>query len=67
MIDWKYTGAGWLDVWTDPTTRCMITRHPRKYRGEYAIFIDGRFIGTRDNIGFAKWKAWNLLQQENAS
>ena len=67
MIDWKYTGAGWLDVWTDPTTRCMITRHPRKYRGEYAIFIDGRFIGTRDEIGFAKWKAWNLLQQENAS
>ena len=67
MIDWKYTGAGWLDVWTDPSTRCMITRHPRKYRGEYAIFIDGRFIGTRDEIGFAKWKAWNLLQQENAS
>lgn len=67
MIDWKYTGAGWLDVWTEPSTRCMITRHPRKYRGEYAIFIDGRLICTRDEIGFAKWKAWNLLQQENAS
>ena len=67
MIEWRYMGAGWLDVWTEPTGRCMIARHPRKHNGRYVIWLDGRVVCTRDEVGFAKWKAWNLLQQENAS
>ena len=67
MIEWRYVGAGWLDVWTEPQGRCMIARHPRKHNGRYVIWLDGRVVCTRDEIGFAKWKAWNLLQQENAS
>jgi len=45
----------------------MITRHPKKHRGEYAIYIDGELVCTRDEIGFAKWKAQNLLEGEKAS
>ena len=67
MIEWRYMGAGWLDVWTEPTGRCMIARHPRKHNGRYVIWLDGRVVCTRDEVGFAKWKAWDLLQQENAS
>ena len=62
MIEWRHMFAGWTDVYTEPSTRCMITRHPHKHRGEYAIFIDGEFVCTRDEIGFAKWKAQNLLE-----
>ena len=66
MIDWKYTGAGWLDVWTEPTGRCMIARHPRKHNGRYVIWLDGRVVCTRDEVGFAKWKAQNLLEGDKA-
>ena len=66
MIEWKHMFAGWTDVFTEPSTRCMITRHPQKYGGRYVIYIDGEMICTRDEIGFAKWKAQNLLEGDKA-
>lgn len=66
MIDWQYMGSGWMDVWTEPSGRCMLVRHPRRHRGAYAIWIDGKLVCTRDGVDFAKWKAWNLLEEENA-
>ena len=66
MIEWRYMGAGWLDVWTEPSGRCMIARHPRKHNGRYVIWLDGRVVCTRDEVGFAKWKAQNLLEGDKA-
>ena len=62
MIEWTHMFAGWTDVYTDPSTRCMITRHPQKHRGDFVIYIDGELVATRDEITFAKWTAQNILE-----
>jgi hypothetical protein len=62
MIEWRHMFFGWTDVYTEPSTRCMITRHPHKHRGHYLIYIDGEHVATRDEIGFAKWTAQNIIE-----
>lgn len=63
MIEWDYQGDGWFDRWYSSCMRVMIVRHPRHDRGDYVIWIDGARVAQRDQIGFAKWKANNLIEE----
>lgn len=62
MIVWHYSPDRWLDLWFSSCNRCMITRHPRKDRGEHVIWIDGERVGQTPDLAFAKWKAINHLE-----
>ena len=64
MIEWRYLGVGWTDVWTCMDGRCMITRHPHHDAGYYILTIDGEETARVNTLELAKWKAHNQIEGE---
>jgi hypothetical protein len=62
MSEYKYVPYGWSDVYVSSNARVMITRHPRRDRGDYVVTIDGERVCQSDSLVLAKWKAHNLLE-----
>ena len=61
MSDWTHGFDAWWDVWRRGDW--MITRHPRRHNGYYAVAYRGDEITLKDSLELAK----RFVERQTAS